>query len=736
MADTPRIVLADPSEEGKSVAEALRAKGYLVSEHPIVSLVEECAGAALILLAGDASDSTRALADLADLEDLAPIVLLGKPDDSEEGEVTSVRPLGADAYYARPVSVERLLRKVETLLAPPETRLAPPPEEEAPLASSEAPPASREPTFIQKPGDEWGAEENEENEENDENREDDEVSAAGPESDLDDLFEEAAEVSGVAEVTGVSFRDELPSIEEAAAQHDPDEPISQVARRPESRPPGPGSVAVVLSPRLATIFSEADRRVFPDEPPLDLDLPDRQESARELVPDDLLEVVAMPAETREEDPLEAFTYVGAVPSELIGAPLPLPEAAQRFQPQSMTGEVPPARPARTEAQADVRPSRPPRTHAQQSDAVDVGSLPSAPAPSSVEAPVPDEPTRDEPTRDEPTRESIEQHGTVDGLEVMRFLMSIGEARRAVDARLRLPDGSTVDLTVAGRRLTRLVADVHVAAVRELHRSGRIDEAPPDEPAAAQRLMEQVRLGFVGRFESDRLLRRARETRIHDLVEAEKLEMDVESAEQDRGEPSLLASSLPAVLAEGARRRIDPARLRVLFGGGDLVIELGEGLDAAAAALELEPEVVAAVRRADGASVDTFLDAAPGEEGLAGALLALHATGAVFVRARAADHTGVTRDRRSAIRSLVESAHALAEEGCYFDVLGAPADAAPRELRAAYEARRDALARLDLDAVGLAELSGKRDEAIEVVEEAWELLRDQELNRAYRRSLGL
>jgi hypothetical protein len=726
MSEPPRIVLADPSEEGKSIAEALRGRGYLVSEEPIASLVTEGAGAALILLAGDVSESIEALAALADVDDLPPIVLLGHPDDAEDREVTSVRPLGADAHYARPVSLERLLRKVETLLSPPETRLAPPPPSESPETPLSTPPApSREPTLIQAPGDEWG------DEGDGEEADEEGVETSGGK--LDDLFEEA-EVSGVAEVTGISFRDEIPSLEAAASLHDPDNPVSQVARR-SSRPP-PSETAAVLSPRLATIFSEADRRVFPEGPPIDLELPDRQESARELVPDNLLEVVVMPAETREEDPLDAFTYVGVVPPELIGAPLPLPEAAQRFQPQSMTGELPPARPARTQASDAVRPSRPPRTVAQ-SDSVDIASLPSAPQISeslSGEVLHPEAP--DEPTRDEPTRESLEQHGTVDGTEVIRFLMSIAESQQPVDARLTLADGSRVSLTVAGRHLKRLVADVHVLAVRELQRSGRVDEAPTDEQAAAQLLNEQLRGGLVGKFEADRLLRRARETRIHDLVSADSLEMDVEGADEGEADPSLLASPLPAVVAEGARRRIDPARLRVLFGGGDLVIELGEGLDAAGNALELEPEVMSAVRRADGASIDTFLDAAPVEEGLAGALLALHSTGAVFVRARSADHTGVVLDPQTSVRALVEAAHTLAEEGCYFDVLGAPPDARPRELRAAYETRRNELAQLDLEAVGLPELTTKRDEAIEVVDEAWEILRDEELNRAYRRSLGL
>ncbi len=733
MSESPRIVLADPSEEGKAIAEALRRRSYRVVETSIPSLADECEGAALILMAGDAPEAAAALADLADIAELAPIILFGHPDDAEGHEVTSVRPLGADAHYARPVAVDRLLRKVETLLSPPETRLAPPPEsEEAPLSerTESAPPpaapptssASREPTLIQSPGDEWGDDDDDEEEE------------VASQQKLDDLFEES-EVSGVAEVTGISFRDDLPSIEAAAAAHDPDNPISQVARRADSHPPAPvPEAAAVLSPRLATIFSEADRRVFPDEPPLDLDLPDRQESARELVPDDLLEIVVMPTETREEDPLEAFTYVGVVPAELIGAPLPLPEAAQRFQPQSMTNELPPARPMRTEAQQeDVRPSRPPRTLAQ-SDSVDIGSLPEARE--TPEAPEILPPSVVEETRDEPTRESLEQHGRVEGPEVFRFLMSIAESRRPIDARLTLPDGSRVYLVICDRQLKRMVGDVHVRAVRELHQRGRIDEAPSDEHAAAELLGEQIRAGAIGKFESDRILRRARESRIHDLAVADSLELDVEGTDQGLGAPSLFASPLPAVLAEGARRRIDPARVRVLFGGGDMVIELGEGLDAAAAALELEPEVVSALRRADGGSVETFLDAAPAEEGLAGALLALHATGAVFLEARPADHTGVVSDPRTAVRALVEAAYALAEEGCYFDVLGALPDARPRELRALWKARRHELAQIDLEALGLPELGAKRSEAIEVVDEAFEVLGDEELARAYRRSLGL
>jgi len=736
-----RIDLADPSEEGSAIAEALRTRGYHVVERSIDSL-REGTDAALVLLAGDDAESVDALTALKDTAENVPIVLLGLPDDAGDREVTAIRPLGADAHYARPVSIERLVRKVETLLSPPETRLAPP----AVLDGVDAPSRpSREPTFVQQDDDGWSPPESTMSLAGGQDADGADDADAPDEGDdegdrLEDLFEEevSVEVSGVAEVTGVSFKDEILSIEEALRAHDPDNPVSQVARRADSRPPT-GEVLAILSPRLTKIFREADRRVFPDSPPLDLDLPDRREPARELVPDALLEVVAMPAESREEDPLEAFTYVGVVPPELVGAPLPPPEAAQRFQPPAVTGEgpLPPARPARTEAAGVSRPSRPPATFAQADSFAE--AAPKPPSMPRSPSPPPDPPLSDgigEPTRDEPTRENIEQHGVVDGAEVLPFLMSIARIESPIDVHLKPDDASPLELTIAGGRLTRLVADVHVRALAELHRQGRVDEAPTDEARAASLLDSRISAGLVGRFEADRVVRRAREARIHELVSARSVSYDVLPATSYRGgDPGLLSSPLEAVLAEGARRRVDEVRFRELFGGGPLVLDVREGLVVAADALGLEPEIAQAVERHDGASIDVFLGAAPADEGLAGALLSLAAVDVVRVRARSADLTGIL-DPVDAVRVLIESAHALALDGCYFDVLGASPDALSRELRAAYEARRAELSRIDLAVHGLERLAAQHQEAIEVVDEAWEVLRDEALNRAYRKALGL
>jgi hypothetical protein len=708
----PRIELADPTDEGRAIAEALRKRGHVVVERSVESLTGG-SDAALVLLAGDDPATVDALTALLARETSAPIILLGQPDDSEHAQVTSVRPLGADAYYARPIAIERLVRKVETFLSPPETHLAPLSDEAegaaAPppktLVPSDVPTPTREPTIVQDEGDDRWSDD-----------------ASSDPQHIDRLFEEEdAEVSGIAEVTGISFRDDIASIEEALAAHDPEAPISQIARRLESRPP-PENVAV-LSPRLTKIFSEADRRVFPDSSPLDLDLPDRQEPARELVPDELLEVVAVSAETREEDPLEAFTYVGVVPPELVGAPLPMPEAGQRYQPHAMTGEqrLPPARPARTAAEVS-RPSRPPPTFAADS-AVD--AEPSAERSSVVE-----------PTRDEPTEDALSQSGSVDGPDVLRFLMSLADAAAPIDASLSLEDGSVIEISLDRGGLVRIVANVHVHAVRDLHRHGRVDEAPADEARAVALLDARVSAGTIGRFEADRALRRARESRLHDLAATSSLAFDVEPSRlHGKRDPGLLGSPFASVLAEGVRRRVDAPRLRALFGGGDLVLTVNEGLGPLAGTLGFEPEIAQAVERHDRASVENFLRAAPADEGLAGVLFALWAVRAIDVKNRDADHTGMV-DPTHAVRALIESAHGLAEEGCYFDVLGVDPTALPRELRAAYEKRRDELAGVDLEAHGLEALAAHKREALEVVDEAFEILSDEGLRIAYRRSLRL
>ncbi|NOY92914.1 MAG: hypothetical protein GXP55_17150, partial [Deltaproteobacteria bacterium] len=91
----------------------------------------------------------------------------------------------------------------------------------------------------------------------------------------------------------------------------------------DARPTAPGNLegpAVELSTQLADMLRSADRRLFPDLPELDLRVTAGEETARELVPNELLAAVATPVETLEEDDApDAFTFFGPPPDAVLAA---------------------------------------------------------------------------------------------------------------------------------------------------------------------------------------------------------------------------------------------------------------------------------------------------------------------------------------------------------------------------------------------------------------------------------
>jgi hypothetical protein len=142
-----------------------------------------------------------------------------------------------------------------------------------------------------------------------------------------------------------------------------------------------------------------------------------------------------------------------------------------------------------------------------------------------------------------------------------------------------------------------------------------------------------------------------------------------------------------------------------------------------------------LERSEGASLDDVLDAAPAEEGVAGAVYAMVAAGAL----RLAPSEGSARhasDPAAAARSAIEAAASLAEDGTYFAILGVSADAAPRDFLAAWESRRRELSELRLGPLGLEDLEPRVRLALDAVDEAWEVLEDPDLCAAYRLGLAI
>jgi CheY-like chemotaxis protein len=116
-----RIDVADSSEEGRALADALRERGFTV-RCVAPAEVASAGGLALVVLAGD-DDHTLSILDALRQDPrtaLVPVILTGVPASGPEDPDT-LRRLGADAVYPRPVPIARIVRRAETYLTPAES---------------------------------------------------------------------------------------------------------------------------------------------------------------------------------------------------------------------------------------------------------------------------------------------------------------------------------------------------------------------------------------------------------------------------------------------------------------------------------------------------------------------------------------------------------------------------------------------------------------------------------------
>lgn len=694
----PCIELADPSSEGQRIAEVLRERGFYVVERSVESL-RDGSEAALILLGGDVDGALEVLAALRGTSP-APVILLGDPPGKELTSAKAILSLGADAHYARPVSIERLVRKVETFLSPPETRIKSQPELHA--DALERPP--REPTLqLKEPSiAEWRPPERTM-----------QLADDAPQDPLPLVAESRATPSDIVFDRRSSRPPPTPALSRAPSQP----PIGSPLRDRDAA----GVEAADLSPRLRRLILDADRRLFPASPPLDLRFPAGDETPEQLVPDELLETVGIPTEPVEEDPLDAFTYVGPVPQHSL---TPLPGGSLDPN-RAWLSTSDPAVSVRAELDGpETRIPGTPKSRRPPPREPDAAAWKSA----VVE-------TQDEIGFGEPTGGGRGRRGELGEADALRLLWRIVEAGDEVWVSLELDGRPPLRLRIAQDDLRAFEGPAASRALEWLRERGRTTLEASTEDDATAALEHLVGTGTLGRYELDGLLRRAREDILYDVVGAMGGTFEMRpSGTPGRIAPRLLARPLSAVLMEGARRRLGPSRVRRLVGSGALAVRLTPIAAVRFDRAGIEPELVALIERSEGEPIDAILDAAPPEEGLAGALYALVAAGALRLVATESDAEGKGTDSTAAARSIIDAAAALAEDAHYFAILGVPETAEARELRAAWEGRRRELSALRLGPLGLEDLEPRLRRALEAVDEAWEVLQNPRLREAYRHAL--
>lgn len=685
----PRVEVWDPSGEGPWIVEGLRQEGIDAREIAVSDVVGTSAD--VVLLAGDAEGALAALKLLRDEgpHGDVPVILLGVPaglpheDLPQQGEGPA---FGADAVFARPVPFAPLVRCVKLLAshAPPAagSHVSPSPERASPertmRLAGEADPGGSQ-VFLRGP---WQPRE--------------------PTMQLQDL-EGASAVVPLAPP---------PSTGPGTG------PGSRPGTGPREVPERliPADARAELSPALEALLRAADRRVFPDRPPLVLHFPAANDSPAELVPQELLESAAFRIdEPVVEDPIDAFTYVGgpAVPPAIAsGTPEPL------------------TRDRETSPETPQRLSRPP------------GSL----------RPPPPEPTpigvRNDPERtaDWPADDTVLGRAAPDGSRrgnlgpggALRLLWRVASLRLDTLLELTCEGGPSVRMTFLSGELRAFDGPIATMALDALRRRGRAVEIPADDAGAEAVLARRVEEGVLGRFERDRLMREAREALLHDLLRAERASFALRRL--DDTEPGrrlfrarVLARPLRAALVDAARTALPQDAVMALLGSRPVGLALGPEREAGLSPAELPVELCELLVRMEGRSFGEIVAAAPTEPGLAGVLYALVAAD-VLVLTDPPESAVPPPETRAAVRSLVESAAALADDGDYFAILGIAPDAELADVERAHRARADELMALPLSLLELGSLEERRRVALDALDEARRALTDAGRRTAYAASL--
>jgi hypothetical protein len=663
----PSIEVADPTPEGSRIVEALRARGLYVLERSFDGLAAQ-RDVALVIVAIDSADGASALERIARGGTQVPVIAIGTADDGS----SLPEP---EARLPRPVSIERLVRKVETLLAPPETRLKsivrPTPEaSERPFTTS-AQVRTRERSALPPPPP---------------------VEARPRREPTIDLFPAREPTMELRHEISVDLRTLAPPPERTPTSVRPSEP-------PPTTDGASSSPAIRLSPKLETLLESADRRLFPTEPPLDLRFVAGDESAAELVPDALLDDVAI--DWHEEDPLNAYT-------QFVSADVSLAPAA------------PPAPSSDSESSSKATSSPKVATPASRP-----GRRPTSRPPPPIEAP---EMTADPATLygRKSTATATPDAGELPLADWLRYLW-----RKSADPRPHRLDVSfgerLLAITVARGEVLELTGPVATCAVEQLKREGRNVPAPIDEASARATLDREAASGRASRLELERRLRQARERLLHEIVVAPHTTY-LATALDPKLVPRapVVTGTLREILLEGARRLAGADLLVSTFGTGG--VRLTPLAPEFAASARLEPELYTMLGEAEGRPIRDVLEEAPLSEGLAGAMFLMLAVGALKT-------TEPVLDPAPAAASLafIEELYRTARDGNYFAILGAPLAAGPRELEQSYRERRRLL---EGARTGSSERHATmRTALLETLDEAWFALEDERIRSRYLEALG-
>jgi hypothetical protein len=208
----------------------------------------------------------------------------------------------------------------------------------------------------------------------------------------------------------------------------------------------------------------------------------------------------------------------------------------------------------------------------------------------------------------------------------------------------------------------------------------------------------------------------------------------------QAEPGVFGGATGAeVLLEMTRRTVKPADALGRLGGRDALLSLGSARALLGECALNEAEQALALQ-ADGIGIGDLVGRA-GSDDFACVVLALVELGILLVQGPS--KRSVQREPQvpswdpmdaEALRQRVATRRALVEEGDYFALLGVTRDATHYDLRRAYQTLRKDLDPEKVLTAATVDLRGDVDSILEVLDEAYDILRDPVRRERYRRAL--
>ncbi len=221
------------------------------------------------------------------------------------------------------------------------------------------------------------------------------------------------------------------------------------------------------------------------------------------------------------------------------------------------------------------------------------------------------------------------------------------------------------------------------------------------------------------------------------VDSGTLELESEPPGRLRTEPSVFGGSMGAeVFVEAVRRVVAPDVALVRMGGPTARIDGGSRFSLLAECA-LRPDEQALISGAAGATLGELIERSGADVAtLLYALVCLDVLSVLAPSKRIEKSRPVAHDPldQEAIRMRVRARLALVEEGDYFAVLGVPHGATSYEIRRAFIDLRRSFEPSRLLTAETADLAGDVRTVIEVLDEAYEILKDTHRRERYRRAI--